>query len=137
MDYSDSPTSESPNPEFPLRAFLGFEIEASDGTAVTSLLLGERHMNPNNIAHGAVSFALMDTAMGGAVVSVLREGQTCATVEMHTRFHRPAAAGRLTATAKVLTAGRRMVHVEAKTIDDQGRLVASATSSFAVINPQT
>jgi len=137
MDYSDSPTSASPNPDFPLRGFLGFDIQAADGTAVTTLLLDERHMNPNNIAHGAVTFALMDTAMGAAVVSVLREGQTCATVEMHTRFHRPAASGVLSATATVLTAGRRMVHIEAKTTDDQNRLVASSTSSFAVINPPT
>lgn len=134
MDYVDSPSPDSPNPNFPLREFLGFEISTGDGTATTTLELGEQHMNPNNIAHGAVTFALMDTAMGAAVVSILGEDQTCATIEMHTRFHRPAATGLLTSTATILTAGRRMVHVEAKTTDDQDRLVASATSSFAIIS---
>jgi len=133
MDYADAPSPNSPNPMFPLREFLGFEIQTGGGSGIITLDLDDRHMNPNNIAHGAVTFALMDTAMGSAVVSILEDGQTCATVEMHTRFHRPAATGTLTTTATVLTAGRRMAHVEAKTHDDQGRLVASATSSFAIL----
>lgn len=77
---------------------------------------------------------MMDTAMGAAVMSVLGEGKLCATIEIHTRFHRPASNGTLTAKAKVLTAGRRIIHLEASTCDGEGRLVASATGSFAVID---
>jgi acyl-CoA thioesterase len=121
--------------EFPLKEFLGFEIERGEGRAVATLELGERHMNPIDVAHGAVPFALMDTAMGAAVMSVVDEDKRCATIEMHTRFHRGARSGRLSAEAIVLTAGRRVVHLEARTTDDQGRLVASSTASFAVIDP--
>ncbi len=92
-------------------------------------------MNPNGVSHGAVPFTLMDTAMGAAVMSVLDDGQFCATIEMHTRFLRGVSSGTLTATATVLNAGRRIVHLEARTVDDRDRLVASATSSFAVIEP--
>jgi hypothetical protein len=46
-------------------------------------------------------------------------------------------ARRLTAEATVLTVGRRVIHLEAKTHDDTGRIVASATASFAVIAPVT
>ena len=35
-------------------------------------------------------------------------------------------------TAKVTTAGRRIVHLTAETRDDDDRLVASASASFAV-----
>jgi len=90
-------------------------------------------MNPNSIAHGAVPFTLMDTAMGAAVMSVLDDGCLCATIEMHTRFHRAGRAGRLTAEATVVSPGRQIVHLEARTVDATGRLVASATASFAVI----
>jgi acyl-CoA thioesterase len=122
---------------FPLKEFLGFTIERGSGEATASLELGERHMNPNGVAHGAVAFALMDTAMGAAVVSVLDDDKMCATIEIHTRFHRGASAGTLTAEATVLTAGRRVVHLQARTLDDAGKLVASATGSFAVIDRPT
>ena len=36
---------------FPLKEFLGFEIERGKGRAVASLELGEHHMNPNDIAN--------------------------------------------------------------------------------------
>ncbi len=121
---------------FPLEEFLGFTIEHRDGGAVAKLTLDDRHMNPNAVAHGAVAFTLMDTAMGGAVMSVIPEGSYCATIEFHTRFHRGATEGTLEAEATVITAGRRVVHLEAKTTDGEGRLVASATASFAVIEPR-
>ncbi len=124
-------------PAFPLKDYLGFTIERGDGVATATLELDERHHNPNAVAHGAVAFALMDTAMGAAVVSVIRDGQTCATIEVHTRFHRGASTGRLTAEAKVMTAGRRIVQLEARTTDDDGELVASATGSFAIFEPQS
>lgn len=121
---------------FPLEEFLGFSIENHDGGAVASLELDERHMNPNAVAHGAVAFTLMDTAMGGAVMSVIPEGSFCATIEFHTRFHRGATDGTLRAEATVITAGRKVVHLRAETVDGEGRLVASATASFAVVQPR-
>ncbi len=122
---------------FPLKEFLGFEIERGDGRGSASLELDDHHMNPNAVAHGAVAFALMDTAMGAAVMSVVPDGSSCATIEIHTRFHRAAVTGSLSAEATVMAPGRRIVHLEARTVDSDGRLVASATGSFAVIAPPT
>jgi uncharacterized protein (TIGR00369 family) len=78
---------------------------------------------------------MMDTAMGGAVMNTIDDGRRCATIEMQTRYHRPVAAGTLTATAEVVTAGRRVVHLRAETRDGDDRLVASATASFAIFEP--
>lgn len=122
---------------FPLQQYLGFEIERGQGRAAASLELASRHMNPNDVSHGAVAFTLMDTAMGAAVMSVIEPGCYCATVEIHTRFHRAVSTGRLRAEASVLHAGRTIVHLEARTTDDEGRLIASATGSFAVIQPSS
>ena len=127
-------TSESPS--FPLQEFLGFTTVPGDGTGTASLDLDERHHNPNAVAHGSVAFALMDTAMGVAAVSVIPDDHICATIEMHTRFHRAATHGTLTAAAKVLTAGSRVIQLECKTTDADGRLVASSTGSFAVLLPR-
>ncbi len=127
--------TESDPTSFPLKEYFGFTIARGEGSGTTSLDLDDRHMNPNGVAHGSVAFALMDTAMGAAVMSVIPEGSSCATIEIHSRFHRAAPEGSLTAEATVMTAGRRIVHLQARTVDSDGRLVASATGSFAVIAP--
>ncbi len=128
-------TVEGP-PEFPLRSFLGMDIERGEGTGSVSVETGPAHVNPNGVVHGAVTFAMMDTAMGAAVSSLLADGQQCATVEIQTRYHRPVRSGRIRSTAEVVTAGRRLMHVEARTFDDEDRLVASATSTYAVVEPR-
>ena len=117
---------------FPLKEFLDFEVEHGEGTASAWLTMADHHLNPNGVAHGSVAFTLMDTAMGAAVVSVLEQDQLCATVEIQTRYHRPASAGTLRAEAEIVSGGRRLMHLQARTTDDEGRLVASATSSFAI-----
>jgi acyl-CoA thioesterase len=118
---------------FPIQEFFGFTIDRADRIATVALELGPRHLNPNGVAHGSVAFAIMDTAMGAAVMSVVPDGYICATVEMHTRFHSGAVTGQLRADAVVLTAGKRIVHVEAKAYGTGERLLASATASFAII----
>lgn len=124
-------------PEFALKDFLGFNIDFGIGEATGTLELDDRHMNPIEIAHGAVAFTLMDTAMGGAVMSSLPDGHGCTTVEIQTRYHRGAKVGTtLTAHAEIISASRRLVHVRATTSDSDGQLIASATGTFAVLEPR-
>jgi acyl-CoA thioesterase len=98
--------------------------------------LTERHHNPNAVAHGAVPFTLMDTAMGAAAMSVVAEGRKTATIEIHCRFLASVGAGPLTAVATVISAGRRIITLEARTTDENDRLIATSTASFAVIEPR-
>jgi acyl-CoA thioesterase len=123
----------SDGPSFPLRDMLGFSIESGDGTGTAALDVDERHINPHGSVHGAVMFALVDTAMGGATMSVLDEGNWCATVDIHTRFLAPCFGGRLTATATVRRAGRRVVHLDGVVVDDDGTECMAASGVFAVI----
>ncbi len=125
-------TDEWTAPEFGLKTALGFTLEQRDGESVAVLDLDEVHLNPHGTVHGAVPFTMMDTAMGGAVMNTIDDGRLCATIEMQTRFHRPVTSGTLTATAAIITAGRRVIHLRAETRDQDDRLVASATASFAV-----
>lgn len=125
-----------PEPDFPLKDFLNFDLAAEDGVTTGTLTLGARHMNPNDVAHGGVYFTLMDTTMGRAVLGTLPEGHACATIEMQTRFHKAAASGTLTARAEVVSAGRRVAHVRATTTDSDDNVVASASASFALFEPR-
>ncbi len=119
---------------FGFQSLVGFTVEKDEGTARCTIDLSDKHMNPNGVAHGGVVFAMMDTAMGRATMSQLDDGKMCATIEMQVRYFRGATTGRLEATANVINAGRRIVHLEARTVDAEGRLIASATSSYAVLD---
>jgi acyl-CoA thioesterase len=97
---------------FPLQSFLDFDIrDGPDGAVVAFLEVDDRHLNPNGIVHGGVVFTLADTAMGRATMAVLGDGQICASIEVSVRYLRPIPGGRLVATASVLRAGRRIVHL--------------------------
>lgn len=120
-------------PSFWLQEQLGFTIERGDGSATARLVCDERHLNPHGTVHGAVPFALVDTAMGAAAMSVLDESSMCASIEIQIRFLEPVFTGELSATVEVIKAGRRIIHLEANVQDGRGRRVATATGSFAVI----
>ena len=120
---------------FPLQSFLDFDIrDGPDGAVVAFLEVDDRHLNPNGIVHGGVVFSLADTAMGRATMAVLGDGQICASIEVSVRYLRPIPGGRLVATASVLRAGRRIVHLECSiTVDGDDRPVAVLQGSFAVL----
>jgi acyl-CoA thioesterase len=125
---------EGTSASFPLQAFLGMELTGNEpGTGVAHLTLGEQHANPNGVAHGAVLFALVDTAMGKATMSVVDEGLHCASVELSLRFIRPAAEGELTAVATVIKQGKAIVHLEARVHGPDQRLVATSAGTFAIL----
>lgn len=92
----------------------------------------DRHANPNGVLHGAILFALVDTTMGAATMDALG-GRPCASIEVQLRFVRPAVGGVLRAETRVLRAGRRIVHLDSSVTDGDGRLVATASGSFAVL----
>ena len=120
--------------QFPLRRFLGMDIEdAEPGVAIARVEVSTDLLNPNGVVHGGVLFTMVDTAMGKATLSVLDDGQRCASVEVQLRFLRPIAAGRLTATASVIRPGRKIIHLEARIRDGDDTLVATATGTFVVI----
>lgn len=121
---------------FPLRTHLGMDVDSpSVGHGAASLVVDERHLNPNGVVHGAVLFAMVDTAMGAAAMSVVPDGHLCASVEVHLRFLRPVGSGALSAAVDVERAGRRIIHLAGRVHDAQGALVATATGTFAVLPP--
>jgi len=120
--------------EFPLATFLGMTIErTAPGAAAARLTVRSEHLNPHGSVHGAVLFAMVDTAMGAATLSVLEEGTLCASIEVQLRFCKPVFEGVLVAATEVLQAGKRIVHLEGRVHDARGELVGLATGSFAVI----
>ncbi len=122
--------------QFPLRTFLDFDIDHSTpGEATAWLEVGDHHLNPNGVVHGAVLFALVDTAMGAATMDVVPQGCFCASIEIQLRFFSAVPAGRVEARTRVVRAGKRIVHLEALVhVDDATEPAALATGSFAVLS---
>lgn len=129
-DEADSTSA----PSFPLQEYLGMELSSTEmGAGTATLHLDDQHANPNGVAHGAVLFALVDTAMGKATMSVIDDNLYCASVELSLRFIRPASEGELIAEATVVKRGRSIVHLEARVYDGDDRLVATSSGTFAIL----
>lgn len=125
-------TADGPS-SFPLQELLGISIDVvEEGRACAAVEADASALNPNGVVHGAVLFAIADTAMAAATTSIISEDMACASIDVHVRFLRPARNGRLEAEAVVLRAGRRVVHLEARIVDEGGEQVAMATGSFGV-----
>ena len=91
----------------------------------------ERHFNPQGVAHGGVAYSLADTAMGGAITSLLADDLWCATLEIKFNYHVGVREGRLICDATVLHQGKRVANIDARLFQDD-RLVASANGNFAI-----
>ena len=122
---------------FPFQELVGYELETGEGRCLAHLDVDERHMNPNGVVHGAVLFALLDTAMGGATMSVVEPGHWCATIDVNIRFLSPCMSGRVTAEVTVRKAGRRIVHLDGVVRGEDGKEYAAATGAYAVIAAPT
>jgi acyl-CoA thioesterase len=82
---------------------------------------------------GPVAFALTDYGMGAAVWDTLDAGQVCATVNVAINFVDSAASGEVVCTSRVDRRTRRAAATSAELRHADGRLLATAIGSFAVI----
>ncbi len=108
---------------------LGIEPLAADRGQVSFRLdVAEFHLNPFGIVHGGVLAALMDTAMGCAVHSLLPVAVGYVTGELNVRFLRPAspAAGLLVCTGEVVHQGKNTMIASARILDSDERVIAIA-----------
>lgn len=117
-------------PPPPVAALIGFRLASVEpGRAVIEFEADERHANPMGTLHGGVLCDVADAAMGMAYAAGLDEGETFTTLELKINFLKPIWRGKLTATGRVVTAGRTVGLVECDVHDDKERLVARATST--------
>lgn len=120
----------------PMEDMLGIAlVEIEEGRAVFEGTPGPHILNPMGIAHGGYAASLLDSACGIAVLSTLAEGQKFSTLELKVAYHKAIdpQTGLVRAEGKVLTRGRRIAYTEARLLDAQGQLLASATSTLMIL----
>jgi uncharacterized protein (TIGR00369 family) len=90
----------------------------------------EELLNQLPAAHGGVLMTLLDSVMSRAAGELPgAQSQTAVTVEMSSRFHRPGK-GALLAEGWVVHASRSLCSCAAQLLDEDGKLVATATGTF-------
>ena len=117
---------------------VGFRVDpaATDrGVCVVGGKVEARHLNINGVVHGGVYATILDTAMGGAVVTLLGPDEVTATTSLYVEFLRPAGEGEvLRAEGKLVRRGRHLAFVEGKLADGEGRLLSQAHGTWYIWN---
>lgn len=119
----------------PIAELLGFTLtSAGSGRATVQFEAQEWHSNPMGTLHGRVLCDIADAAMGIAYSTTLAPGETFTTVELKINFLRPVWKATLRAEARIIHAGKVIGLVECDIFDEQGRLVARASSTCMTLS---
>jgi uncharacterized protein (TIGR00369 family) len=119
----------------PIQATLGYSIvEVGDGFAKLQLVSGEHLYGLANVVHSGVAGALLDAAMGAAVMTTLDATTSYTTSTLSVHLTRPISsrASKILAEGWVVHRGSRLVTAEARLNDEQGRLLAHGSATCAL-----
>jgi uncharacterized protein (TIGR00369 family) len=115
----------------PYAKFLGLELdEMKPGEASIHLAVRDELRQNQGVVHGGAVASLIDTASAFAVVTQLKPDERVTTTDLTIHYLRPVTAGRLTATARIVRAGRRLFVLSVEVIDGQQKLIATAVTTY-------
>jgi uncharacterized protein (TIGR00369 family) len=111
-------------------ATLGARItEAEPGRVVLELPVGPQHRHGEGVVQGGVITQIADAAMGMSLATLQEDGMWNTTIELKINFIRPVVSGRIRAVGRVVEMKQTLLFSEADVVDEQGRLVARASST--------
>ena len=122
-------------PPPPIVAVMNMTLEGvTKGEAVFGLVPDESLYNPIGAVHGGAIATILDSATGCAVHSTLDVGWGYTSIEIYVNYIGGTTddSGKLIATGRVVKGGSRVAFAEASLTDEQGRLIATATSTLLV-----
>jgi len=109
------------------------EIGADEGTAVVEMTPSPDMANSAGFVHGGMISALADSAMGRALRTIKPGVVRSMSFDLKLSFISTAKVGEtLRATGRVVHAGRRTAVTECRVEGPRGRLVATASGTFAI-----
>lgn len=123
-------------PPPPMAKLIGFRMAVAEpGRVVMELDAEESLENTIGLLHGATAAALLDTAMGCAISTMLPVGQTSVTLDLKLTYLRPLSAksGTIQAEGKIIKIGRQTSYTEGFVRDGTGNLAVHATANFSMI----
>jgi uncharacterized protein (TIGR00369 family) len=118
----------------PFVQLLGMELLDVDyGTAAIKMKIRDKLRQPYGLLHGGATASLTDTATAFAVAAILGEAETASTVDLTIHYLRPVTDGEITATARVIKAGKRLLTVTADVTDENGNHIATCLCTYSKV----
>lgn len=122
----------------PAARLMGFEIDAvEDGRVVFTMDGHEWMSNPTGVIHGGLTSTLLDTVLTLAVHTKLPANRYCTTIDLHVQFVRPIQPDgrKITGEGLAVHVGTTIATAQGRAYDADGRLVAHATATLAILDP--
>jgi acyl-CoA thioesterase len=124
--------------ESPFAELLDMRVrDPDDGSSVVVMPINARHLQQAGRVQGGIVVALADYAMYRAIKALLKPGESTTTIEIKVNFLAAAQNGELTATAKIISPGRRLMVGEMEVKDQDGKLIAQGLGTYMVLRPRT
>jgi len=124
----------------PMAYLIGFRMSLVEkGRIVMELDPEESLENTVGLLHGATAAAVLDTAMGCAISTMLPAGQASVTLDLNLTYLRPLSvrSGTIAAEGKLIKLGRQTSYAEGFVRDGKGNLAVHATANFSMIGGGT
>jgi uncharacterized protein (TIGR00369 family) len=108
-------------------------VEAMEGYAKLRLDFKDCLTHPYGYLHGGAIASLADSAGINAVLTILKDEQKALTLEMKINYLLPVKDTAVFAEAKVVHRGKKFALADVDVKDDDGRLVAKAIVTCAIL----
>jgi acyl-CoA thioesterase len=103
------------------------------GRAEMRIKVTKRLTQDAGVAHGGVAAALIDSAVGLALCTMLDAEEFITTVELKVNFIAPTQLGLLKASGHILHKGKRIAVGEAEVKDQKRRLIAKGLVTYIIM----
>ncbi len=124
--------------ESPFAKLLDMRVpDPDDGSSTVIMPINPSHLQQAGRVQGGIVAALADYAFFRAVKPLLKAGEATTTIEIKINFIAPAEKGELTATARIISPGRRVMVGEMEVKDQDGKLIAQGLGTYLVIQPRS
>jgi len=111
--------------------------ERGSGESELTFEAPEAFTNGMGNVQGGLLAAMLDSAMGAAIATVIVEGERPPTLEMKINFIRPAKVGTIGGTGRVVHRGQSVAFVEGRLTDPSGALIATSTCTARIFKART
>jgi len=108
--------------------------EIERGRAVVELDVHAGHRHEGGVVQGGVITQIADAAMGMSLLTCQEDGMSNTTIELKSNFLHSVVEGRLRAVGRVVDIRSTLLFSEADVLDQDGRLVARASSTCLAVD---
>jgi acyl-CoA thioesterase len=117
----------------PFWSLIGMELlEVKKGWAKIRLPFTKKLANGIGVAHGGAIFSPADSAVGMALVGLLKKDENISTLEMKINYLKPFSGGEIFAEARIIHKGSQTAIGDVEVRDGNGDFIAKGLATYAI-----